>query len=187
MLTEAQETTYIHELLPRLRDQPPGAIVLTEDLVNAGFPKAATTIVMERLETDGLAKRGYGMTVSLTTLGMQIARDSGGYQAHLRKLRRQATVKNIREALGAYGSIIGGVAGAAGVFIACLSWNDARHATSELDSLRTRFNDLEKQHLPAVETRLTDLEKQRLPVTQPPADSASTIQHNSAQQQAHKR
>lgn len=186
MLTEAQETAYIHELLPRLRDLPPGAIALTEDLAEVGYPRAATMIVMERLETEGLVKRGYGMTLNLTTIGMQVARDPCGYTAHLRRQRRQANIKNIREALGAYGSIIGGVAGAAGVIIACLSLNDARHTTSEMDGLRTHVNELEKQRIPAVETRLTNLEKLPALVTQPPAAPALPLQKGHAQKRRHK-
>lgn len=182
MLTEAQEIAYIHGLLPRLRDQPPGAIVLTEDLVAAGFPRAATSIVLERLETEGLVKRGPATTLSLTTLGMQVARDPRGYKKHLRQQRWQADVKNIREALGAYGSIIGGVAGAAGVFIACLSLNDARHATSEMDGLRTRINELEHKRIPALEARVAELERQH-PLSVPPLP----VERDHAQHRSHKR
>lgn len=186
MLTEAQETAYIHGLLPRLRDQPPGAIVLTEDLAAAGFPRAATTVVMDRLEADGLAKRGYATTVNLTPLGMQVARDPRGYRAHLRWQRHKAWVKDFREALGAYGSIISAAAGIAGLVIAYCSLRDSRQATSEVDNLRNRVHILETQRLPAAETRLTILEKQCLPVAPPPAASVLPVQRE-AQHNAHKR
>lgn len=186
MLTEAQETAYIHGLLPRLL-APDNSILLVEDLAAVGHSYKESSAVIERLETESLAKRGYGTTVVLTTLGRQVARSSGGYTAHLRRQRRQACVKNIHEALGAYGSIISAAAGILGVGIACVSLSDSRKATSELDGLRTRVHELEAQRLPAAETRLTELEKNLPPVAQPAAAPRLPVEGNHAQHRSHVR
>jgi hypothetical protein len=186
MLTEAQEKVYIHGLLPRLLD-PDNSVLVTEDLAKAGYPPKEFGPVMERLETEGLAKRSYAATVILTTLGRQVARNPGGYTAHLRQLRWQTRVKTIHEALGAYGSIFSAAAGIVGVVIACYSLRDSRQATSELDGLRTRVHDLESQRLPSIENRLTNLEKPHLPLVQPPATLPLPVRRDHAQQHPDKR
>lgn len=186
MPTEVQEKAYIHGLLPRLLDSD-NSILLAEDLVKAGYSPKESSPVIERLETEGIANRGYATFVILTPLGRQIARDPGGYTAHLRRLRWQTSVKTIHEALGAYGSILSALAGIVGVAIASYSLSDSRKATSELDGLRTRVHDLENQCLPSLENRITNLEKHHLPVVQPPATLPLPVRRDHTQQRPYKR
>jgi hypothetical protein len=186
MFTKAQETFYIHGLLPRLLD-PDNSILIAEDLVASEGSSKETFAVIERLETEGLAKRSFGTSVSLSTLGREIARDPRGYTAHLRRQRWQTRVKNIHEALGAYGSILSAGAGILGVVIACVSLSDSRKATSELDGLRTRVHELEAQRLPAAEKRLAELEKRPLPAVQPIATPTLPTKSHHAQHRRHVR
>jgi hypothetical protein len=164
-MTEAEEIAYIHGLLPRLKDQP-GSILLAEDLLKAGFPSSDVRIIIERLEDERLAKRTFSTSMQLTTLGLQVARAPDGYQQHLRRLRRQATVKEIRDWLGAYGSLIGGIAGVGGSIIAGLAWLDSRKTASEQDRLQLQLRQIEQVQL-TTEGRLARLEQVVAPASSP--------------------
>jgi hypothetical protein len=171
-MTEVEETTYIHGLLPRLKDQP-GSILLAEDLVQAGFPSSDVRIIIERLEDEGLAKRTFSTSMQLTTLGLQVARAPHGYLQHLRRLRRQATVKEMRDWLGAYGSLIGGIAGVAGSIIAGLTWLDSRKTASEQDRMQLQLRQMEQVQL-TTEGRLSRLD-QVAPTSSPASTSTKPV------------
>jgi hypothetical protein len=181
-MSEAEEIAYIHGLLPRLKDQP-GSILLAEDLVQAGFPSSDVRIIIERLEDAGIAKRTFSTSMQLSTLGLQIARAPGGYQEHLRQLRRQATVKEIRDWLGAYGSLIGGIAGVAGSIIAGLAWLDSRKTASEQDRMQLQLRQIEQVQL-TTEGRLSRLEQVSLASS--PAPTTTKPVHSTLPQAAAK-
>jgi hypothetical protein len=185
MLTEAQETGYIHGLLPRLQD-PDNSILIAEDLATAGYSYKETNAVIERLEAESLARRGFSTTVILTTYGRQVARDPRGYLAHLRRQRRQARIKEIREWLGAYGSLIGGVGGIVGAAVATLSLIDSRRTAGEMDNMRTQLRELTYTQATA-NTRMTLLERQTSQAARSVPNLTLPVHRDHAQQRTHKR
>jgi hypothetical protein len=158
-MTNDEETNYIHGLLDLMKDRPNGFFVADEGMPKLGFGQGDYSALMRRLEEEKLATPNYATNMVITAQGLQIAREPGGYKAYLKKQQQSQFSKSIQEALGAYGSIISGVAGVVGVLIAGASLIDSHQTASELDGLRTQVKEQTKNQS-ATEARLAALEKQ---------------------------
>jgi hypothetical protein len=147
-MTNEQEDDRIHDIVALLKQYPNG-YALDDYKSTLGISNYDIQPLTRRLFDEGLISKSVASFITPTSRGLTVGRSEGGYRADLRKRRRKELVQEIKDWLGVSGSILGGVAGMAGLGFSFYSlWlnnRDTDKSDRVYEQLNARVNTLTQE------------------------------------------